>query len=92
MIKVKGCVIILSCRVATASIVQRVIQECFVRCHIFVNRGRPCDQNVLCDQILPRPSWRLSWDGSGCEKDVSRLNSTQPSLLTLAIKKETELC
>ena len=49
--------------VATASIVHGVIRECFVRRDIFVERGRPCDQNVLSglDQIFAPPScrWRL---------------------------------
>ena len=67
---------------ATASIVLRVIRECFVP-HIFVNRGRPCDQNVLCDQIFAPPL--LEAAASKAEKDVRRLH-----FLTLAIKKEEE--
>ena len=61
--------------------VNRVIQECFVR-HIFVNRGRPCDQNVLCDRIFAPP---LLEAASAGEKDVRRVH-----FLTLAIKKEEE--
>ena len=78
MIKVNGCVISLS---SGGDSVNRVIRECFVR-HIFVNRGRPCDQNVLCDRIFAPP---LLEAASAGEKDVRRVH-----FLTLAIKKEEE--
>ena len=51
--------------------------------HIFVNRGRPCDRNVLClDPIFAPP---LLEAASAGEKDVRRVH-----FLTLAIKKEEE--
>ena len=53
--------------------------------HIFVNRGRPCDRNVLClDPIFAPP---LLEAVSAGEKNLRRVHFP-PLTLTLAIKKE----